>query len=69
MICKKIVRGKYKGFLEDGLFWTNLHIKGNENPSRIEDLLKEFVDKDVKITIEVETWTSGKGDGEYFCGI
>ena len=55
MICKKIVRGKYKGFLEDGLFWTNLHIKGNENPSRIEDLLKEFVDKDVKITIEVET--------------
>jgi len=55
MICKKIVYGKYMGFLENGSFWTNLYIKGEKNPSRIDDILKEFIDKNIKITIEVET--------------
>jgi len=52
MVYKKIVQGEYKGFLKDGHFWTNLYMRGDSNPARIEDLLKEFVDKRVRITIE-----------------
>ena len=52
MVCKKIVRGEYRELLNDKCPQVSFYMKGDSNPVRIEDLLKEFVDKRVRITIE-----------------